>query len=133
MPRVDYFGIDGENPESVIPFYEKVFGWVFSKTEGAEYWSIMTGKDNDYGIDGGLSKRTGRKQRLMIYITNVDKYCKLIEENGGKITTPKFTVPGMGDMAFFEDKEGNEFGLVDVPFLTDAQKALNEQRAVDDK
>jgi len=34
MPRVVHFEIYTDNPASVQPFYQKVFGWKFQKFEG---------------------------------------------------------------------------------------------------
>ena len=58
MARVAHFDISGDNPEQLIPFYESIFQWKFSKWEGPmEYWMIETGSEDQPGINGGLSKR----------------------------------------------------------------------------
>ena len=58
MPRPIHFEIPADNPERAIQFYERVFGWTFSRWEGPmEYWVIRTGPDGEPGIDGGLMKK----------------------------------------------------------------------------
>lgn len=57
LNRVVHFDILAENPEKLINFYGKVFGWKFEKWDGPmDYWMIMTGEGD--GIDGGLSRKS---------------------------------------------------------------------------
>jgi len=116
MPRVVHFEIDAKKPEKAIAFYEKVFGWKIEKWKGPiDYWLIMTGKEKDPGIDGGLSKRTEAEPSTVntIDVPSVDKYVKKIVESGGKIIRPKMAVPGVGWMAYFKDPEGNTWGIME--------------------
>lgn len=117
MPRVVHFEIDAQKPEQLVKFYEKVFGWKIVKWEGPmDYWLITTGKEDEPGIDGGLSRRTEHAPNTVntIEVTNIDEYIKKIEHNGGTITSPKHPVPGVGWMAYFKDPEGNMFGIMEL-------------------
>ncbi len=117
MPRVNHFEISANNPNSAIKFYEKVFNWKIVKWEGpVEYWLITTGEEDEPGIDGGLSRRTEHEPNTVntVEVTNIDEYIKKIEDNGGKITSPKHPVPGVGWMAYFKDPEGNMFGIMEL-------------------
>ncbi len=116
MPRVTHFEIEAEKPERAIKFYEKVFGWKIEKWKGPiEYWLITTGKEDDPGIDGGLSKRTEAESPTVntIDVPSVDEYVKKVEGNGGLIVRPKIAIPGVGWMAYFRDTEGNLFGMME--------------------
>ena len=116
MPRVVHFEISADKPEQAIKFYEKVFGWKTVKWEGPiEYWLITTGKEDEPGIDGGLSRRTepGPSTVNTIDVTSVDDFIKKVEENGGTIVVPKRAVPGVGYMAYFKDPEGNMLGMME--------------------
>jgi len=115
MPRVVHFDIDAENPEQLVEFHGKVFGWKFMKWEGPmEYWLITTGGKGEPGIDGGLSRRTpGRPTFDTIDVPDIDEYMKKVEENGGTIMGPKMPIPGIGWFASFKDVEGNMFGLME--------------------
>jgi len=115
MPRVVHFEIDAEDPERAIMFYEKVFGWKIEKWKGPiEYWLIMTGKQDEPDIDGGLARRTEDEPSTVntIDVPSIDEYIKKVENNGGSIIRPKMAVPGVGWMAYFKDPEGNIFGMM---------------------
>ena len=115
MPRVIHFEIDAAKPERLVNFYEKIFGWKIEKWEGpVEYWLITTGKDDQPGINGGLSKRTESQPTIAntIDIPSVDEFVKKVEKNGGKIVVPKHAIPGVGYIAYFKDPEGNVFGMM---------------------
>ena len=118
MPRVVHFEIDAKKPERAVKFYEKVFGWKIKKWEGpVEYYLISTGKETEPGIDGGLSRRTESEPSTVntIDVSSVDEFIKKVEANGGKIISSKRAVMGVGYMAYFEDPEGNVFGILE-PF-----------------
>ena len=115
MPRVVHFEIEADQPKRAIKFYETVFGWRIQKWEGPiEYWLIMTGKEDEPGIDGGLSKRTEGTPATVntIDVPSVDEYIKKVESSGGTIVRPKMAVPGVGWMAYFTDPDGNMFGMM---------------------
>jgi predicted enzyme related to lactoylglutathione lyase len=116
MPRVVHFEIDAKKPERAVKFYEKVFGWKIKKWEGpVEYYLISTGKETEPGIDGGLSRRTESEPSTVntIDVSSVDEFTKKVEANGGKIIRPKRAVMGVGYMAYFQDPEGNVFGMME--------------------
>ena len=55
MPRVVHFEIHAADPERAVNFYQTLFGWTFQKWEGPmDYWLIVTGPDDQRGINGGL-------------------------------------------------------------------------------
>ncbi|MCJ7733237.1 MAG: VOC family protein [Anaerolineales bacterium] len=116
MSRVVHFEIPADDPERSIQFYEKVFGWRFEKWDGPiEYWLIMTGPEEEPGIDGGLARRTEPDIGVenTIDVKNLDLSLIEVEANGGKIIRPKMAVPGVGWMAYIKDTEGNIFGLME--------------------
>jgi predicted enzyme related to lactoylglutathione lyase len=78
-----------------------------------EYWEIKTGEPNEFGIDGGLSKRDriGQWTTPFINVPSVDRYTAKIESGGGKIIQPKTAIPGIGYMSLFKDTESNTIGL----------------------
>ena len=94
MPRVAHFEISADKPADLIRFYEKVFSWKIIKWKGpVEYWLIMTGEENEPGIDGGLGRRTKQDQTPStintIDVPSVDEFAKKVKENGGTIVIPK--------------------------------------------
>lgn len=114
MPRVIHFEIQADEPERAAEFYKNVFGWKIDKWEGPqEYWLATTGEEGDPGINGAITKRVHPGTTNTIDVPSVDEYVKKIEESGGKATTPKTAIPGIGYFAYCEDTEGNAFGIME--------------------
>ena len=117
MQRVVHFEIYTDNPETVRPFYENVFGWKIQKWDGPiEYWMVTTGSDNDPGINGGLLRpREGQSPGTVntIAVPSLDQAIEKIEQQGGSICVPKMGIPGIGWLAYAQDPAGNVFGLLE--------------------
>ena len=120
MPRVVHFEIPVDDIDRSIAFYEKVFGWSFQKWEGPmDYWLIITGPDDQPGINGGLVRRQGEidGQAVIAYVCtvdveDVDASVKTAIDNGGQVALPKMPIPGVGWLAYCKDTEGNIFGMM---------------------
>jgi uncharacterized protein len=115
-----YFEIQADNPKRAIEFYSKVFGWKFSKVNGAPipYWSIETG-----GSRGGLLERPAKTPPpqsgtnafvCSLEVDNFDATAKIIGQVGGILALPKFAVPNTCWQGYFVDPEGNTFGIFQV-------------------
>ena len=117
MPRVNHFEIYTDNPEAVQPFYREVFGWTFKKFDGPiEYWLITTGKDDEPGINGGITRpRPGQSSGTIntVAVPSLDASLNKVEERGGKICVPKMAIPKVGWLAYAEDPAGNVFGMIE--------------------
>lgn len=118
MKRIIHFDIMAEKPERAIKFYKRVFGWKIDKWKGpVDYWIVMTGKENEPGINGGIGKREKQDQEIKTYmctveVGSIEEYSKKITKEGGKQINPKMAIPGVGWHARFKDSEGNIFGLM---------------------
>ena len=120
MHRVIHFEIHADQPNRAVQFYEKVFGWTFSKWPGPmDYWLISTGPKAQPGIDGGLIQRRGviDGQAVIAYVCtvdvpSVDQSLAGIIANGGTNVVPKMPIPGVGWLAYCKDTEGNIFGIM---------------------
>jgi predicted enzyme related to lactoylglutathione lyase len=118
LARIVHFDLQATDPEKIIPFYEKVFGWKFNKCPeevcppGQEYWLIETGPKEEPGIDGGLSKKGAGPAANTIGVENLDQAIEKVKAEGGEITMPKSPIPGVGWLAFFKDPDGNFFGMM---------------------
>jgi uncharacterized protein len=114
MPRVVHFEIPADNPERAVKFYSDVFGWNIKKWDGPmDYWLASTGPSTDTGIDGAFIKRNGPEHTLVnvIDIPNIDSAIASVTKHGGVIVVPKFSIPGVGWVAYFKDPEGNITGM----------------------
>ena len=115
MNRVVHFEIPAEDPENVARFYSEVFNWKIEKWEGpVDYWLITTGEENEPGINGAIMKKEGPQSSVtnMIEVSSIDATVAKATASGGTILIPKMPVPGVGYAAYFRDKEGNIFGLM---------------------
>ncbi len=116
MPKMNHFEINADDPERAKSFYENVFNWKIEKWEGPlEYWLITAGDEDEPGINGGLQRRENKEDAISNYIgvKSVDDVIKKIEKNGGKVTKPKSSIPGVGYYAIFKDTEGNRLDLME--------------------
>ena len=119
MSRVVHFEVHAADPARAIKFYEATLDWKFSQWGDQEYWMIITGPDDQPGINGGLVARQGAidGQAVTAYVCTVDSPAidatsAAILANGGSVALPKMPVPGVGWLAYFKDTEGNIFGVM---------------------
>lgn len=116
MSRVIYFEINADDPQRAIKFYQQVFGWKIEKwaSPNMDYWMISTGDPKEPGIDGGLMKRMTPQASTYntVSVSDIDEFMAKIPAQGGKITTPKHPIPGVGYYCYCTDSEGNVFGIL---------------------
>ncbi|HEX8142713.1 MAG TPA: VOC family protein [Pyrinomonadaceae bacterium] len=114
MPRVVHFEVSADDPDRASRFYENVFGWNIQKWGGPrDYRLISTGGGDQPGINGGIFKREGPVNYVnTIDVPSVDEFVAKITEHGGKEVVPKVNIPGVGDLVYCRDTEGNVFGIL---------------------
>jgi hypothetical protein len=103
-----------------MKFYSDMFGWTFKKfLPHVDYWSITTGPEEEFGIDGGLKMRQGPidGQAVIAYICTVqveslDAALAKAVACGGTNVVPKMPIPGIGWLTYCKDTEGNIFGMM---------------------
>ena len=73
------------------------------------------------GINGGMMKRNAPQAPAgvspnsyvcIIGVENIDEMMPRVEAAGGKPHTDKMDVPGVGQLRYYEDTEGNVFGII---------------------
>src|SRR5690349_16984694 len=101
MSRVVHFEIQADDVDRAKTFYGAVFGWEFqdwSAATGAAYWGVVTGPDDQLGINGGLLQRPaatpGPQQGINAFVCTigVDDYDateRRILDAGGRVALPK--------------------------------------------
>jgi predicted enzyme related to lactoylglutathione lyase len=115
MSRVIHFEIPAAEPDRAAAFYGKAFGWKFDKWPGPmEYWMVVTGKEGEPGINGGMMKKPGgiASTTNTIGVDSVDSAIAAVLNAGGKNIMPKTPIPTVGYFAYCEDTEGNVFGVM---------------------
>jgi predicted enzyme related to lactoylglutathione lyase len=111
--RVVHFEIPCDNPDKVMDFFKKAFGWTFQQFGTEQYWTVMTGDEKSPGINGGLMKKQDPNQPIAnaIDVVNIDKAIVDVEKAGGKIVVAKMPIPTVGWLAYFTDPDGNIHGI----------------------
>ena len=121
--RVIHFEIQADDMERARNFYKDVFGWktdlmMKKGVDGGmmDYWSVVTGKDSEPGINGGMYERSDDKRintfECTIDVSDIDEAIKMIKANGGTISTEKMKIEKVGWFANAVDTEGNMFGVM---------------------
>lgn len=125
MNRVTHFEVQADDVERAKKFYEAAFGWKveqwMKKEEGGmDYWGLVTGKEGERGINGGLYERPKTAEdKYYLYdctieVDDLDKAVAAVKAAGGTITKEKDMIPGVGWFASAKDTEGNRFGLMQM-------------------
>ncbi len=120
MNAPGFFEIQADDCTRAVNFYKAVFGWEFMKAPELpiEYYRIKT-----QGPNGGLLARPAHVPKgpsgtnayvCSMEVTSFDETAQKIMDNGGIVALPKFAVPGTCWQGYFQDTEGNTFGLFQV-------------------
>ncbi len=100
-----------------------MFDWSFedySEFAGSTYWGIVTGPEDEPGINGGLLPRPVPAPELgqgtngfvcTMGIGAYDETERRILDAGGQVALPKMALPGMAWQGYYLDTEGNTFGI----------------------
>ncbi len=114
MPRVVHFECHADNPERVAAFYREVFGWKVGRTADPHYLLLSSGGSGEPGIDGAVMPRIASSSFTnAIGVPSIDDYMLRVIRAGGEVIMPRKTVPGLGQIAYCADAEGNVFGLLE--------------------
>ncbi|GAA2109326.1 VOC family protein [Microlunatus panaciterrae] len=123
MSRVLHFEIQADDVERAKAFYTAVFDWGFEDwgpITGSTYWGIMTGPEDQPGINGGLQQRPapapapGQGTNAFVCTVGVEDYDQTerrILDAGGQVALPKMALTGMAWQGYYLDTEGNTFGI----------------------
>ncbi|MDQ6683145.1 MAG: VOC family protein [Chloroflexota bacterium] len=139
---VVHFEIHASEPQTLIDYYSRLFGWKFESYGGADqqYWVIDTGegaignvsREKGLGINGGLTPRNGPRPEIgapingcniVIGVDDVDGLMRRGIELGGSEALPATDWPGIGRGGYLIDPDGNVFGLIS-PVLSDGTVAM---------
>ncbi len=118
--NVGHFAIECDDVERAKAFYETAFGWVITPWGPPGYYHIETGPPERPGILGDLRSRreplsgTGnRGYECTINVASLKDAMAAVEAAGGRIVARPYRIEGVGDLAYFEDSEGNRAGMME--------------------
>lgn len=117
MSRIIHFEVHCTDVKRAADFYGRIFGWKFQQWPGPwEYLIVTTGENTEPGINGGLMPRKHPDGRVYntIAVEDLESTIKRVEANGGSICVPKMLIPGVGNLAYFKDTEGNVHGIMEA-------------------
>ena len=114
MPRIVHFECHADDPERVAAFYREVFGWKIGRTADPHYLLLSTSDGVEPGIDGAVMPRiAGSSYTNAISVPSIEDYVLKVIRAGGEVMMPRRVVPGLGQIAYCADAEGNVFGLIE--------------------
>jgi uncharacterized protein len=123
VSRVVHFEIQADDVERAKAFYAAAFDWSFQDygaVAGSTYWGVVTGPDDQPGINGGLLGRPapvpaeGQGTNAYVCTMQVDDYDETerrILAAGGRVALPKMALTGLAWQGYYLDTEGNTFGI----------------------
>lgn len=120
--RPVHFEIHVDDMRRAQDFYAEVFGWGYedySEYAGMPYFGVVTGPEDQPGINGALIMRRAPLAEgnpigasvLTMGVESFDGTQEAILANGGEVALPKYALPGMAWQGYFTDPEGNLFGV----------------------
>jgi hypothetical protein len=114
MPNLHHFAINADDVQRARRFYEQAFGWKFSAWGPPNFYMI-----DNAGLTGSLQGRRElvKGQRMTgfectIAVPDLDETAAAITKAGGKVIMEKSIIVGVGALMFFNDTEGNSFGVI---------------------
>jgi predicted enzyme related to lactoylglutathione lyase len=118
MPEhaIVHIEIASSTPAETAKFYGELFNWKLTHDEQFDYWMFDSGTRQG----GGFVKPDGQTYKIgdvVVYIStdDIDASLAQVQALGGKVTTPKTEIPGMGWFAHFTDPAGNRLALFQYP------------------
>jgi predicted enzyme related to lactoylglutathione lyase len=120
MPNIFHFAINADDVPRARRFYEQAFGWSFNAWGPPNFYMIETKRNGEAaGIHGSLQGRrdlvAGQRMtgfECTIAVPNIDETAAAITNAGGKVIMQKSIIVGVGALMFFQDTEGNSFGVI---------------------
>lgn len=122
MGRVVHFEIHADDVDRAERFYRTVFDWHVERFPGGpvDYRLVTTGPAGEAGIDGAITERRAPAQGAgiiafvcTIRVDDLAETAGRIAAAGGLQVVDPETIPDVGRVAYYQDTEGNLFGLIE--------------------
>lgn len=115
-PTLKHFSINADDIARARRFYEKIFGWTFQPWGPPDFYMVAMGETE---IRGSLQRRRELAPGLKLNgfectfaVDDVEKVASAVRANGGRILMQRTILPGIGELIFFQDPEGNVAGAM---------------------
>jgi predicted enzyme related to lactoylglutathione lyase len=115
-PTLKHFSINADDIARARRFYERIFGWTFQPWGPPDFYMIAMGETE---IRGSLQRRRELAPGLKLNgfectfaVDDVEKVAAAVRASGGRILMERTILPGIGELIFFQDPEGNVAGAM---------------------
>jgi predicted enzyme related to lactoylglutathione lyase len=117
MPAVfRHFAINADDVPRAKRFYEAVFGWTFDPWGPPDFYQIRNAGEGLLGaLQGRRELKPGARMtgfEPTLGVEDLKATIAAVEANGGRLLMPPYRIEGVGELAFFEDTEGNFVGAM---------------------
>jgi hypothetical protein len=125
MHPVIHFEMPYEDPERLVKFYSKAFGWEMQKTgsEMGDYVLATTTETDENrmiktpgAINGGFfpvkADWPAQYPSVVIAVKNIRDAMKTIADAGGTVLGEPMEIPHVGQYVSFTDSEGNRVSIL---------------------
>jgi len=129
MNPVVHFEMPYENPERLVKFYARAFGWQMHKLgkEMDDYVTAATTETDENNmvkkpgaINGGFFPKKldwpAQCPSVVIAVNDIKKTMKKVADAGGKVLGEPMEIPGIAQYISFNDTEGNRVSMLQ-PFM----------------
>ena len=110
-----HFALNADDVQRAKSFYETVFGWNFTPYGPPNFYQIVNAGD---GIIGALQERRELLKSKPMFgfentfgVEDIQATLEAVTEAGGRTLMEPYFIEGVGDIAYFEDSEGNVCGV----------------------
>lgn len=111
MPYVGYVEFNVPDEQETAAFYSAVFGWEPTEVFPG-YLNVQNG--DEPGVHTGIARLQddGAAHTVAtLLVPDLDAYMEKVADNGGTITVPRFSIPGVGYATYFTDPNGMTVGM----------------------
>lgn len=120
MPHVvSHIAVNADDVDRARGFYESVFGWRLEPWGPPGFLKIYSGTGSDAVHIGAIQQRRellpGVRTNAFestIAVDDIEAVAEAVQANGGTILMEKAVIPGVGELIFFADSEGNIAGAM---------------------
>jgi predicted enzyme related to lactoylglutathione lyase len=111
---IAHFAINADDPEVSLRFYEALFGWRFEAGGPPGFFRMERESGPIVALqqrrDLGGVRMTGFE--CTVAVPDVGAVAAAVLAHGGRLLMERTTIPGVGDLIFFEDPAGNVAGAM---------------------
>lgn len=112
--KIDSFVLGSKNAKKLEAFYQKTVGVKFQfegeMGKGKSVFNATWKNSSDFMV---MDQKPAR-QMITFEVDNIEKEFKRMKKTGVKVVTPIYHIEGYGQVATFQDPDGNYFQFAQV-------------------